>query len=202
MTRPSRRMVLHALAGACLAPWLATPSAAARRRYRLDPAASRVGFAFTLSGLRQTGTMPVRRADILVDTDRLERSRVDVTLDAARARTALSFAQTAMLGPGVLEVARFPTIRFVSTSIALGSGGRISDGALIRGDLTLRGITRPVALAAALYRPAGSAPDDLSRLDIRLRGAISRSAFGATAHADLVADTVELDIAAGIRATG
>jgi polyisoprenoid-binding protein YceI len=46
----------------------------------------------------------------------------------------------------VLDVARFPEIRFVSTNIAPLDGGRYQ----VRGDLTLHGVTRPVDLPIAL----------------------------------------------------
>lgn len=190
-----RRAVLGALGGL----WLAGPLGAAPRRYALDPDASEVGFSFAISGAATRGTMPVASADITVDPENLAASGVDVRLDAAGARTDLPFALPAMKSPGVLDTARFPEIRFRSTKIALGRAGRISEGARIIGELTVRDVTRTVTLDAALYRPRGSAPDDLSRLDIRLSGSISRSAFGATGYADLVADRVDLDIRAEIR---
>jgi polyisoprenoid-binding protein YceI len=46
----------------------------------------------------------------------------------------------------VLDVARFPEIRFVSTNIVPQDGGRYQ----VRGDLTLHGVTRPVELPIAL----------------------------------------------------
>ncbi|MEX0319173.1 MAG: YceI family protein [Ruegeria sp.] len=178
---------------------LAAPLSAAPVRYRLDQSASSVGFFFTLSGSAQKGTMPIRSADIVIDTANLTRSRADVTLDVARARTNLVFARTAMLGPDVLDARRFPTIRFTSTRVQLGPGGRLSDGARITGDLTVRDVTRPVVLEASLFRRRGSAADDLSELSFRLRGAISRRAFGASGYRDLVRDAVTLDIRAVIR---
>lgn len=46
----------------------------------------------------------------------------------------------------VLDIARFPEIRFVSTAIAPQDGGRYQ----VRGNLTLHGVTRPVELPIAL----------------------------------------------------
>ena len=123
-----------------------------------------------------------------------------MTADLTAARTGLIFATQAMKSASVLDTERFPTARFRATRVTLGRSGRLSEGAALDGDLTLRGITRPVRFDAALFRPPGSAPDDLSLLDIRLRGAISRTAFGAAGYPDLVADGVGLDIRARIRA--
>ena len=63
-------------------------------------------------------------------------------------------------------------------------------------------MTRPLSLAAALYRPPGTAASDLRRLDIRLSGQISRAAFGATGYANLVGDRVGLQISARLLAAG
>ena len=51
--------------------------------------------------------------------------------------------QSTMLGPKVLDAARFPDIRFRSTRVA-----RAGDGWKIEGELTLRGQTRPVTVTA------------------------------------------------------
>jgi len=50
-----------------------------------------------------------------------------------------------MKGEKVLDVALFPEIRFVSTSITSQDGGRYQ----VRGDLTLHGVTRPVEFPVA-----------------------------------------------------
>lgn len=195
---PTRRTLILALAALMAAP----AARAAPRRYVLDAAASRMGFSFVLNGARVKGEMPVARADIRVDTGNLAASSADVLLDAAKARTGLILATEAMKGPDVLDTARHPQIRFVSYRIRLGAGGRISEGAQMTGGLTLRGVTRRVTLAAALYRLPGSAPQDLDVLDVHLSGQISRAAFGAAGYAGLVGDRVTLEIRARIRAAG
>lgn len=172
---------------------------AAPTRYVLDARASDVAFLFDLEGTRQRGTMPVRSADVVIDTANLAASRVDVSVDAAGARTQLFFATDAMKGPQVLDTDRFPVIRFVSTAIQLGAGGRLSDGASVSGNLTIRGVTRPVRLQASLYRQRGSSAGDLRELSFRLKGRISRAEFGAAGFRELVRDGVELDIRAVIR---
>jgi polyisoprenoid-binding protein YceI len=173
--------------------------AAAPTRYQLDTKASRVGFSFVLGGTAQKGTMPVSKAVVLVDPDNLAASRVDISVDVGAVRTPLPFARVALIGPEVLDAARYPTIRFVSTRVTLGADGRLSGGAKITGKLTMRGVTRPVTLDAGLFRAPGSAPDDLSNLSVQLQGQINRSDFGATGFGDLVADSVGLNIVAVIR---
>ncbi|WP_170569707.1 YceI family protein [Ruegeria atlantica] len=195
MTRLTRRTLLAGLATLPLTP----AARAAIAPYELVLQNTSVGFTFDLSGLTQSGTMPIQTTDIQIDVRDLTKSRVAVTLNAAEARTKLPFARSAMLGAGVLDVESYPTIHFASTKVELGEGGRLSRGAKITGDLTLRDVTRPIAFQADLFRPPGSAPENLDMLSIRLTGGLNRHDFGASGYADLVQDTVGLDIRAEIK---
>lgn len=202
MTGPTRRSLLRA---ALAAPALAlgapgTPANAAAQPYALDPGDAAIRFTFDLGGIAQSGTAPLASADITLDPQDLSAARADVTADLSRARTGLILATEAMKSAAVLDTDAHPVARFRSSRVILGRAGRISEGAALEGVLTLRGVTRPVRFDASLFRPPGSAPDDLTRLDIRLRGMISRADFGAVGFAGLVADAVGLDIAAKIRA--
>ncbi|MFW8634449.1 YceI family protein [Cribrihabitans pelagius] len=204
---PHRRRFLKqtaaTLAAALAAAALPAPELwAVPRPYRLDPAATHADFIFTLNGVAQRGSIPVAAARISIDAQDLTQSRADVTLAANQARTGITFATDALRSPQVLDTERFPHIRFVTRRVQLGPGGRLSGGARLHGLLTLRGVTRPLSLAAALYRPPGSAPTDLALLDIRLSGALSRAAFGAGGYPDLVGDRVGLDIRARLLAAG
>ena len=197
MIDPTRRSVLITLG--CLAVNL-SPAYATPTRYSLVEKDSNVGFRFFLSGAPIQGSMPVQAAKISIDPVNLSASQVDVTLNVAKAKTALFFATDALVSAGVLDAKQFPTILFVSQSITLASDGRLSDGARVHGSLTLRGVTRPITLNANVLRAPGSAEDDLSNLIVRLDGSLSRATFGATGFPDLVTDTVELDILAVITA--
>lgn len=196
MSRLTRRtLVLAGLASL----HLVRHAVAAPVPYILETQGTLIEFTFGLAGSAQTGTLPIQTAEVLVDTKNLRNSMVDVVLNVAQARTKLPFARGPMLSRSVLDAAQFPSIHFVSTAVSLGPGGRISDGATVTGDLTVRDVTRPITLDAALYRPPGSAKDDLDRLFIHLTGALNRNDFGATGYADLVDETVRLNIRTEIR---
>jgi polyisoprenoid-binding protein YceI len=97
----------------------------------------------------------------------------------------------------VLDAATHPQMTFESTSVI-----RTGEAAEVTGDLTIRGITRPVTLLAEVFRPQGSAAGDLSRLTVRLTGRVNRSDFGATGWSDLVGDEVRIVITARVDAAG
>lgn len=188
MTRlPALIVSLFAL-NMALAPALAKPLA-----YSLDDQTSKVGFSVDMGGMPLMGVMPVSRADLTLDFDHAANSKVRVTLNPAAAQMGLPFAAETMRGPTVLDTGQFPEITFVSSRVRAQGAG-----ALIDGQITIRGVTRPIQLLAQLYRPQGSAAGTRHGLSIRLSGQISRAAFGATGNADLVGDLVTLDILAHI----
>lgn len=186
-----------ALAGAFAV--LAMPGRTAPRPYVLVEERSTISFRFVVNGLAQIGTVPVRTADILVDTQNLASSRADVTADIRKASTGLIFITQTLKSEAILDANNHPIVGFSSSRIELGERGRISEGARMQGALTLRGVTQEISLDARLSRPAGTPPDDLSVLYVKLSGTISRSAFGASGFADFVDDEVVLDIRTEIR---
>ncbi len=166
---------------------------AAPERYALDPARSQVGFTYTFSGDPVEGSMPVTAATLVIDLERIDRSQVSVTLDPGRADAGFAFASQALRSGSVLDVARHPSIRFQSTAIA----GDLN-GAVLRGNLTVRGVTQEVALRGTLLRQAGTAVTERDRLAILLTGAIDRRAFGATGYPGFVGPRIDLRILAEI----
>lgn len=162
--------------------------------YALEAERSNVGFEVDFGPDAITGDFPVVSADIRIDFDVPSRSSVAVTLDVSGARASFPFAAQALRGPRVLDARNHPQARFQSRSVEL-----IEDGvARIAGDLTLRGVTRPVVLRAETYRQRGSARDDFSRLTMILTGVVNRSEFGATGWAEEVGDAVRLRVTARI----
>ncbi len=178
-----------------------TLSHAAPVAYNLQADRSEVGFVYTLTGAQNRGSMPVRAADITIDIAQFANSSVDVTLDVRRAQTGLVFATQALKAASVLDAQSYPTIRFQSTAIRPNDPRNLSAGGKIDGNLTIRGITRPVTLNAAVFRQQGTADGDLSQLSFRISGSVQRSAFGAAGYGDIVADEIQLDIAARVTAT-
>ncbi len=171
----------------------ALPATAAPVAYDLQPEASTVAFQADFGQQQITGDIPLTRADLVLDFDRLSNCRVNVVLDATGAGASFPFAAEALKGKTVLDVARHPRMTFESTSVKAAG-----DGATVKGNLTLRGVTRPVTLTAEIFRQKGTEAGDRSRLTVRLTGVVKRSDFGATGFADMVSDQVRIVITARI----
>lgn len=172
---------------------LATAAHAAPVPYALQADASTVGFETDFGPDHITGAMPVKSARLILDFDHVTNSTIDVTLDTAHANASFPFAAQAMKGPKVLDAATFPEMTFRSSAIT-----RDGNGARVDGDLTIRGLTRPVTLSAMIYRQQGTESGDLSHLTVLLKGSLNRSDYGATGWSDMVGDQVRLTITARI----
>lgn len=112
--------------------------------WTLDPAHSSVTFsAKHMMVTTVRGSMQIRDFDLSFDPDRLADSRVRVSLDAASIDTGQEMRDNHLRSEDFLKTEEFPTIDFVSTRIEADG-----DDYRIHGDLTIRGVTRPVVLDA------------------------------------------------------
>lgn len=134
--------------GAATAGALAASPPAATR-YRLDPRHSGVTFRVdNFWHAHLTMRFARMRAELSdVGDDRLA-SRVDVTVDAASLGANVPFVAALVKGSAMLDVARYPEIRFVGTRFER-TGATTG---VLTGELTIRAMTRPITLAVRLRR--------------------------------------------------
>ncbi|MBZ0224190.1 MAG: YceI family protein [Dokdonella sp.] len=120
--------------------------------------------------------------------------RVDARIDARTLRMSNARYENWAKSEDFFDVARHPQLSFASDEFAR---LRLRDGGALVGQLTVRGITRPVRfelLPAQCEHPAFDCP-------IRVNGTIRRSQFGMTGHRGTLADKVELDFSIFVQAT-
>jgi len=176
---------------------LTLPAQAGTVAYQMDAANSTVAFETDFGPDKITGSIPLEKANLKLDFDNVTNCTVDVVLDVSGATASFPFAAQALKGPKVLAAKDHPRMTFESTSVK-----RAGDAAEVTGNLTIRGVTKEVTLKAQLFRPQGSAPDDLDQLTVKLSGSVNRSDFGATGWSDMVGDQVRIIITARINAQG
>jgi polyisoprenoid-binding protein YceI len=176
---------------------IALPAQGGTVAYKMDAANSTVAFETDFGPDQITGAIPLEKADLNLDFADVTNCTVEVTLDVTGATASFPFAAQALKGPKVLAAKDHPRMTFTSTSVK-GAG----EAAEVTGNLTIRGVTKEVTLRAQLFRPQGSAPDDLDHLTVKLTGRVNRSDFGATGWADMVGDEVRIQITAQIDAQG
>lgn len=145
---------------------LALPCAAAATDYTLQPAQSQLGFSGTFQGAAFSGRFGQWTAAISYDPARLDSSKFDVTVSPASVHTGDKDQEGALPGKDFFDVAKFPAAHFVTTGFRRNGAQVIADG-----QLTLRGVTRPVSLLVTFKPLAGGATLDVS-------GSLKRLDFG------------------------
>ncbi|KJK13278.1 hypothetical protein UB46_40175 [Burkholderiaceae bacterium 16] len=119
----------------------------------------------------------------------LDSGRVTVTIDATSVEARPRILSPLIRGSGMLDVARYPEIRFVSTRfVRTGEGS----GCLI-GNLTVHGITRPISLLVTPTGPIGDPPRD-GTLAFSAVGKVSRREFDLAGWFPTVDDAVRMNI--------
>ena len=101
------------------------------------------------------------------------RSSVEVTIDAASFSTEEPERDAHLRSADFLDVEDFPTIHFRSTHVEATGFSTYT----ITGDLTIRGVTRPVTLEAHYYGPVDT-PFNNTRIGFLATTRIKREDFG------------------------
>lgn len=122
---------------------LSLPALASAATWNIDPEHSNIGFKvrhLMISNVRGnfeklTGVVDVNEKDIT-------KSKVQVSIDTASINTNVQKRDDHLRSADFFDVAKFPTMTFVSKKITKAGSGKLK----VTGDLTLHGITREVVL--------------------------------------------------------
>jgi polyisoprenoid-binding protein YceI len=116
----------------------------------------------------------------IVVADDPQQSSVEVTIQAASINTNDVNRDNHVRTNDFLNVDEYPTLTFRSTKVELGS----SNGWKVTGDLTVRGVTRPVVLDVE-FQGVIDDPWGNQRLGFSASGEIDRNEFGVSFNAAL-----------------
>lgn len=116
--------------------------AADNPRWTVDQTKSRLTFTGSQTGAGFEGNFKIYNADIIFDPNHLDISQINVTVDIASAVTGDAQRDAALPGKDWFNAAETPKARFETTSIS--KQGDNSYEAV--GDLTIRGVKKPVTL--------------------------------------------------------
>lgn len=143
---------IHSLAIAALAlVTVASLASAAPETLRIDPNHSIVGFSIRHLFARVNGRFTGYEGTVTFDAAAPATSTVDVTIQAASITTQNDTRDKDLRSDNFFDVAKYPTLGFKSTKVELAEGRTTlaaGDHFKISGDLTMKGITKPVVLDA------------------------------------------------------
>lgn len=158
---------------------MTAPASANRTTYAIDAAHSSVEFAvkhMMITTVR--GRVAALRGTIALDEADPAASAVEVEFDAASIDTRAEQRDEHLRSPDFLDVAEFPTMRFVSRRLE--NVGPVEGSSFrVTGDLTIRGTTREVTLDA-VYEGRGRDPWGGERVSFAAETTIDRRDFGLT----------------------
>ena len=163
----------------------AAGSARTAGHYVFDATRTEVHFTYTLPLSTGRGHFTDVSGSANIEDEALQRTSVEVTIGTRSLHADTRTAQRELRGKDFFSVATHPRMHFKSRRVREIGPGR----AEMTGDISIRGITRPIVLHVTLDPPAASGVR-------RMRGKtrIRRSDFDMTAYPFLVADTVEIEI--------
>ncbi|WP_198372845.1 YceI family protein [Roseomonas rosulenta] len=163
--------------------------ATARTRYVFDQAVGRLEFvARHLGVLSSTGRFEDFAAELLIDPDQPLTTHVEVTVRTAAVALAYPGAVDLLRSPAFFDVERFPEARFTGQATGEGTLARFP----LAGDLTIRGITRPLRMEARLVDRKRDAALGRDVAEFSGGGTMKRSEFGMTAESAAISDEIRL----------
>ena len=170
---------------------LGVPAMAQSTPWQLDPAHSSAQFAVKHMGISTVrGTFTKLGGSAQYDPANAKNDSVEVTIDTASVDTRVEMRDNDLRSDHFFDVQKYPTMTFRSTKVE--SAG--TDKLKITGDLTIRGITKPVILAV----DGPSKPVDDGRghlhMGVSATGSVNRTDFGMTGYQGMVGNDVQLTI--------
>jgi polyisoprenoid-binding protein YceI len=190
------RMTRIAALALAIAPALAFGQVAT---WNVDPSHTRVGFSvkhLVISDVKGEFSKVSGKAQ--VDESDLSKSSVEMTIEVASVDTRDEKRDGHLKSADFFDAAKFPTITFKSTKVGAGKDGAVT----VTGDLTMRGVTKPVTLEGSISKVIVD-PWGLSRRGASFTGKLDRKEWGVswskvTDVGAVVGDEVKLDIQAEI----
>jgi polyisoprenoid-binding protein YceI len=172
------------------------PGAVQPGAYAVEPMHTRVLFSVSHMGFTTYyGDFTGVSGSLSLDPAKPAASRVAVSIPTASVSTTNATLDAELKSADWLDAAKYPAITFASTRIEPTG----PDTARITGELTLRGVTRPVALDARLHGAGVNPLDQKYTVGFDAMARPHRSDFGVTKHIPLIGDDLEVTISAATR---
>src|SRR2546425_9823759 len=138
--------------------------------WNLDPIHSRVDFEVRYLAGTFKGEFQEVGAELTVDA---ERASFEGTAKVASVDVKDENLSAHLQSPDFFDAERHPELRFAAQDIRLDGGGKVS----VDGDLTIKGVTRPVAVTGTVTAPIAD-PYGNERIGLNLATKIDRTDFG------------------------
>ncbi|MEE2915536.1 hypothetical protein COA17_16685 [Sphingomonas ginsenosidimutans] len=165
--------------------------------YQVDPAHTQVTWEVNHMGFSMLqGQFGASGGSITIDPAKPAQTKVDVTFPIADLSVTSSQFATHLKSKDFFDVAANPNARFVSTAVTPRGANR----ATMTGNLTIKGITKPVTLDVTFVGAGANPMTKKLNFGFRAMGTIKRSDFGLGMAVPIVSDEVKLTVNAAFTA--
>lgn len=172
------------------APGKPNPALVQPGAYTVDPAHTLVTFRVNHLGFSEYhGQFGNPTGSLTIDPKNPGQAKVDISFPIDSVSTTSDALDKHLKGADFFDAAKHPAGRFTSTAVRV-SG----QTAAITGNLTLKGVTRPVTLQAKFVGAGNSPMGGKLNIGFAATTTIKRSDFGISYGVPMVSDTVDLTI--------
>ncbi len=159
--------------------------------YKLDPTHTNVLASWSHFGFSHPSAhFGAVDGTLVYDEKHVAKSSVDVTLPLSGLDSFVPKLDEHLKSADFFDAEKFPAITFKSTKVEDLGGGKLR----ITGDLTVKGTTRPVVLAAQLNKAGDHPMTKRPTVGFDATTTIKRSEFGVGAYVPNVGDEITLRI--------
>jgi polyisoprenoid-binding protein YceI len=174
-----------------LATAVAAPALAAPETFNVEPTHTYPRFSYSHFGYSvQLSRFDKTSGKVVFDKD-AKTGSVDITIETKSVSTGAATFNEHIQGEDFLDTAKFPTATFKSTKVVF-EGDK---PAKIEGNLTLKGITKPVTLTVTSFHTMPHPMVKKDALGANAFTTVKRTDFNMGKNAPYVGDEVRIDIA-------
>ncbi|MFT3763818.1 MAG: YceI family protein [Pseudoxanthomonas sp.] len=161
--------------------------------YRIDPNHTDVYFRWDYLGfVTPSGHAGQADGTLVYDAADPGKSSVRVSLPLSALDAHVDKLNERLRSADYFDAANHPAITFRSTKVEPAGGNRLK----VSGELTIRGVTKPVVLDAVLNKAGKHPARDVEAIGFSARTTVKRSDFGIVSQLPRIGDDVAIDIAA------
>jgi polyisoprenoid-binding protein YceI len=154
--------------------------------YRIKPDSSKMGFCVDSPVGMVEATFNNFEGGLALDAHSPDQGKALVKIDVASLTTSSGIIRSMLTSESFFDIEQYPNIMFVSKSFEW----LTPEKAILKGDLTLHGVTKPVAFYVSLSSATEGAVAE--KISVKATTTIQRSEFGMYTLSSVVSDRVNL----------
>ena len=136
-------------------------------QWTVDKGQSKITIIVTHHGISELdGYFKKYDVSLTAKQDDLSDAVFEITIEAGSINSDLEMRDNSLKGEDLFNVAKYPTLHFISTSFKKKQGNEYS----MSGNITIKGITKPINLDVIMNGPVANPNKNVKAMQIRYQG--------------------------------